>query len=246
MRRFAGLGLFLVFLLSLGLSGCGGGASSSGIVTVPPATVELSPTAISLEKGAVAQLAVTIKDSKGNILVNPTPTFSSSNTSEVTVSTGGLLCAGTWDSLTTPVVCTPAAGVGTSNLTASAGSINSNMVVVSVHNHVDNITLSPTSVSCKSQNDTQTFTATAFSGGLDITSTVGTFSWASTNITVVTLGTAGPSTSPVLTANQASMKAVNPGSASVVASVSGTNSLAASFTTCSPATISLHVQGAPA
>lgn len=250
MRQWAGVGLFLIFLLILGLSGCGGKGSSSAIITVKPATVTLAPDSVSLEPGQVFQLAATVKDSKGNRLANPAPTFASSNP-DITVSTGGLVCAGIWDSLTTPVVCkttgsnnVPLPVPATSNLTATAGGITSNTVMVFVHLHVDNITLSPASVDCKSQNDTQTFTATAFNNGTDITSTVGTFSWASTNINVVTLGTAGPSTNPALNANQVSMKAVNPGSANVVGSVSGTDSLAASFVTCPPATIKVHVQNA--
>jgi hypothetical protein len=244
MRRLAGVGLVLVFLLSLGLSGCGGGDTSTTVDT-PPATVTLSPSTLSMDRGAVVQLFVTVQDAEGNILLGQTPTFNSSNTAVVTVSNNGLLCAGTWDSLTTPVVCTPAAASGTSNLTATAGGITSNVVVVSVHEHVDNITLSPASVDCLSQNGTQMFTATAFSGGVDITSTVGTFSWQSGNVNVATLDKAGPSTTPALNANQAIFKAVHSGVTNISASISGTNSVPASFTTCSPATISIHTTDTP-
>jgi hypothetical protein len=245
MRRLAGVGLFLIFLLSLGLSGCGG-SSSGGVVVATPATVNLAPASISLERGQVFQASTTIKDSKGNVIFTPAPTFSSSNPN-ITVSTGGLVCAGIWDSLTAPVVCkttdsnnVPLPVPATANLTATSGGIVSNTVVVSVHLHVDNITLSPTSVNCKSQNTTQMFTATAFSGGVDITSTVGTFSWTLNDVSVGTVDSTGPSTNPVLAANQAIIKAKNPGQANVIAMVSGTNSVAASFTTCSPATISIH------
>jgi hypothetical protein len=198
-----------------------------------------------MERGAVTQVAAQVKDAAGKIIFTVTPTFSSSNTTKVTVSNSGLVCAGTWDSLTAPVVCTPAASAGTSNLTATAGSVTSNIVVVSVHDHVDNITLSPASVNCDSQNVTQIFTATAFSSGIDITSTVGTFSWGSSNDAVATIDVAGPATTPVLTANQAQIKAKSPGLTNIAATISGTNSIAAPFITCSPATISAHVQSLP-
>ncbi len=245
MRRLAGGGWFLILLLSLGLSGCGGGDDSGGGSTIgAPATVELFPSSLSMEVGGVAQVAVVVKDAAGNVVFTSTPTFSSSNTAVVTISNSGLVCAGTWDSLTTPVVCTPAAAAGTSNLTATAGGITSNIVVASVHLHVDNITLSPASVDCKSQNLTQIFTATAFNNGVDITSTVGTFSWLSSDGTVATIDVAGPATAPVLTANQAQIKAKNPGLANISASISSTNSTAAPFITCSPATISIHTTDA--
>ena len=243
MQRFAAVGLFLILLLSFGLSGCGGrGSASSGNTTPKPASVTLAPDPLSLERGAVFQISVSVKDAKGNTLFTTTPTFASSNPSVLTVSTSGLLCAGTWDSLTAPIVCTPATGVGASNLTATAGGITSSTVVVSVHDHVDNITLSSTIVGpCTSQNLTQTFTATASSGGNPITDTVGTFSWFSTRSSVATIDVAGPAAAPLLTANQASVKAGNPGLTNISASISGTNSVAAPFITCSPATISIDV-----
>ncbi len=245
MRRLAGGGWFLILLLSLGLSGCGGGGDDSGGSGVgPPATVELFPSSLSMEVGGVAQIGAAVRDADGDLVFTATPTFTSSNPAVVTVANNGLVCAGTWDSLTSPVVCTPAAGAGTSNLTAMAGGITSNIVVASVHLHVDNITLSPASVDCKSQNDTQIFTATAFNNGVDITSTVGTFNWLSGNTSVATIDVAGPATAPVLAANQASVKAKNPGLANISASITSTNSTAAPFTTCSPATISIHTTDA--
>lgn len=239
MRRSAGVGLFLIFLLGLALSGCGGKGTPTTIKAVP-ATVTLSPSSISMEKGAVFQVSVAVLDKDGKSVLTQTPIFTSSNTAVLTVSKGGLLCAGTWDSLTTPIVCTPATTNGTSNLTATAGSITSNTVVVSVHDHVDNITVSPASVDCKSQAGTQVFTATAFHSGVDITALVGAFTWAVPDGTVAKVTTAGPSTSPALNANQALITAVNPGRTNIAAFASGTNS-SATFTTCAPTTISIDL-----
>jgi hypothetical protein len=244
MQRFAAVGLFLILILAIGLSGCGGGSTST-TVTTTPTSVTLSPSPISMEKGGVLQVQIIAKDSKGNPLFGDTPTFASSNTAAVTVSNAGLLCAGTWDSLTTPVVCTPAAAAGTSNLTATVSGVTSNVVVASVHDHVDNIAVAPALVDCKSQNATQIFTATAFSGGVDITSTVGAFTWTLTDGTVATVTNSGPSTTPALTATQSLVTAKNSGQTNVVANVSGTNSVPAVLITCSPATISVHVQNVP-
>ncbi|MGH9668740.1 MAG: hypothetical protein ACRD3A_01325 [Terriglobales bacterium] len=262
MRRSAGVGLFLIFMLSLGLSGCGGKGSST-TSTAKVATVTLAPASISLQKGAVFQVAVAVQDKDGKPILTQTPTFASSNAAVVTVSNGGLLCAGTWDSLITPIVCTPAAASGTSNLTAAAGGITSNTVVVSVHDHVDNIVvcrqsdpnpcplLAPTTViDCRSGtqatgvtpvNQTEQVRASAYSGGVDITSTVGTFSWFSSTTAVATVANAGPSTTPALNGNEAIIQAVSPGQTSISASISGTNSVPATFLTCSPATISIDV-----
>jgi hypothetical protein len=245
MRRSAGVGLFLIFLLGLGLSGCGGKGTSTTSKAVP-ATVTLAPASISMEKGGVLQVSVTVLDKDGKPILSQTPTYTSSNTTAVTVSNGGLLCAGTWDSLTTPVVCTPAAANGTSNLTAKVGSITSNTVVVSVHDHVDNIALAsvPPLAGCKSQTQTQVYQATAYSGGVDITAFVGAFTWSVADTGVATVTNTGPSTSPALNANQALLTAVHSGQTNVNASISGTNSLPATFTTCSPHAISIHVKDA--
>lgn len=267
MRRFAACGLFLVLLLTFGLSGCGGGgggSSSSGTVTTKPTTVTLSPSSISLERGGVFQVTVLAKDAKGNTLLSQTPTFASSNTAAVTVSKGGLVCAGTWDSLTTPIVCTPAAAAATSNLTATAGGVTSNTVLVSVHEHVNNIVVCrqsdpdpcpllvpPVVVDCRSGtqaatpvNQTEQLKASAYSNGVDITSTVGAFSWLVADGTIATATSLGPSTTPPLAANEAIFSAKNPGLTNIAASISGTNSVPAAFITCSPSLIAIDVPNA--
>jgi hypothetical protein len=269
MQRFAAIGLFLVLLLTFGLSGCGGSkTTSSGTVTTKPTTVTLSPSSISLERGGVLQVTVQALDAKGNTILSEASTFASSNTAEVTVSTSGLVCAGTWDSLTAPVVCTPAAATGTSNLTATAGGTTSNTVLVSVHEHVNNIVVCrqgdpdpcpllapPVVVDCRSGtqvtgvtpvNQTEQLKASAYSGGIDITSTVGAFSWLVTDGTIATATSLGPSTSPLLAANQAIFTAKGPGQTNIAATISGTNSVPAAFITCSPHTITIHGPAGPA
>jgi hypothetical protein len=87
-------------------------------------------------------------------------------------------------------------------------------------------------VDCLSAKGTQQMTATAFDGqGNDITNTVAvdasSFTWSSSDSTVVTLDTKGLAT------------AVNPGRTRIYASIAGTSSAPASFTTCPVVSLTL-------
>src|SRR5205085_4428699 len=181
---------WLPFLaLALILSACGGGDNSTSVGA--PAAVALGPSTVSLDFGQVTSLSVTVTDAKGTAILTVTPTFQSSNTAVASVSTSGLVCAGTWDSLTTPVVCTPATTAGTANITATAGGITSAATVVSVHPRIASVNIIinlPTGQTCTSDAMTTQLSIKALnSAGVDITSTVGTPGWTSTNTNVVTI-----------------------------------------------------------
>ena len=108
--------LAAVLCLSL-LIACGGGNSVNTTVS----QLVLSPTTFSMNEGAVATLAVSAENSAGTI-VPADITFSSSNNNIATVSTGGLICAGQWDSVF--INCTftnGTAGVGQVTITAAFG-----------------------------------------------------------------------------------------------------------------------------
>jgi len=220
MRRPA-RGLVLLLFSGLMLLGCGGGKK-----TAPPAVakITLTPSSGSVNQGDTLQFFALPLDASGKPLSNVTITLSSSNTSVATVSKGGLLCAGTWD--TNFVVCTPGA-VGSAQITASGGGVTSGAVTVFVHQKVTSVTLSPVNVNCVSVGSTQLFTATALNGGTDITSTVGTFAFTSNNASVVTVDSNGLAT------------AKTPGGAGIFATVSGVNSATSNFVTCPPKSISL-------
>ncbi len=243
MRRFPAL-LCIAVVLIIGLAACGGSKSST---IGPPATVTVIPSSLSLTLGEVQQLTPSVTDSNGNILSNQTFTYASSNSSFVTVSSGGLVCAGTWDSLTTPIVCTPPTTgplpTPAANITVTTGSA-STTVPVFEHAHVDAITITPGTTDCQSAGgdtpETNTFTAHAFSKGADITSLVGPFTWTVSPGTIGTVDTSGKCT----TDNTCVITAAKPGRASVTATVSGTISTPADFTTCPVQAISLHVSGA--
>ncbi len=243
MRRFPAL-LCVVITLVFGLAGCGG---SKNIGTVgPPAKVTVSPSPVSLTLGDTAQLSPTVTDSSGNVLIGQTFTFQSSNTSFVTVSNGGLVCAGTWDSLTTPVVCTPPTTgplpSPAGNITVTTSSISATVPVYE-HPHVDAITVTPVMTGCLSAGgsaaETNTFTAKAFNKGTDITSLVGPLNWTVSPSTIATVNTSGLCS----TDNTCVITAAQPGQANVTASVAGTVSTPSTFTTCPVQQISLHVSG---
>jgi len=222
----------LAVLTAVLIAGCGGGSSNNNTVAV----VNLGPASISLVAGQVAQLSVSALNSAATNVAT-TFTFNSTNPNLVTVSPGGLVCGGVWDS--TFVTCNGnnAAGVpltGTATLTASAAGITSSPVTVSVHASVTSIQVSPPSLpGCVSHSNTQQFTAKAFHNGNDITSSIGQFSWNTSDGTVVSVDANG-----LATAN-------GPGLAGIVASVGGVTSQSVPFNTCMPQRIVLHITGDP-
>ena len=188
------------------LTGCGG--SKPPGASPFPAKITLNPaTSASLQQGNIISFTVSAQNASGST-ISPAFVFASDNPSVLTLSPTGLACAGTWNA---PLytICTPA-GVGVSNVTASALGETSPPTKVFVHRPIDNIQISvvqqlnspppacPTQValpaacqinsnvrSCLSQNQIQTFQAQAFSQGTDITASVGPFTWSEANISVV-------------------------------------------------------------
>src|SRR5258708_3713966 len=138
MRRFASRVLLAFSIISCfaRLSGCG---SSNPVGTAPtptPTKVILTLSDSSLDLGATLLF---------NAVLTPpviTPVvFTSSNPSVLSFvpSSGGLACAGRWDTLAR--VCTPQ-GAGFTQVTATANGVTSPPVNVYVHEHVDLIELS--------------------------------------------------------------------------------------------------------
>src|SRR5437763_12339301 len=118
----SGIVIILLLLISLILTGCGSCGSSK--VNNTFTSVVLSPTSFSLNSGDVVQLSATAQNS-ANTAVAANITYASSNSAVVTVSNAGLICAGVWDSLTTPINCNGLNGVnpvsGTATITVTAG-----------------------------------------------------------------------------------------------------------------------------
>jgi hypothetical protein len=163
--------------------------------------------------------------------------FSSSNTAQVTVSPAGYVCAGVWDS--NYIVCNPnsgLSGIGQATITATSGSVT-NTAPVNVHLQADRIQVNPVS-GCVSVGATPTYTATVYNttafgcsttNPCNITSTVGTITFTSTDLQVM----ANNTTTGILTAT-------NPGSTMVYATVAGLNSLPTPELVCPVASIKIH------
>ena len=244
--------ILLALLSLLFIAGCGGGHKSSNTIG-PVAKVALTPNPVSINAGDVVQLQISATDAAGHSVLNQTPTFSANN--GITVANNGQLCGGAWDSLTTPIVCTPvavgAAGVQ-STVTATVQGIASNAITVFVHLPITSLTVTPSgfsSTTCNvtlpagagaatgvQQSATVTYTAQAFNNGADITASVGAFNWSISDTTIGTLAAAFTTT----TTNTATAKL--PGAAQVFASANNVNianSQPANFVECPVATITI-------
>ncbi len=233
---------FLICFLLAGLPGC---SSSSPVHTVTypvPASITISPAPyLSMEIGTNQAFSPSIFNSAKTAITEPV-TYQSSNTALVTVSATGLACAGSWDSLSAPTICTPGT-VGVAQVTATAQGVSSPPTTVYVHQHVDKIAVSflqmpnqpPPTNPCFSVGQIADYQATAYSNGVDITPTVGVFTWQSQQANVATLN----STVPALLPGQVQVTAKIPGLTSLFATIGTVNSLPIAFTTCPVQSITL-------
>ncbi len=246
----------LIFGLVVMMSGCGGGGQSEAdkkaAVTVTQVVISPSPS-ISMTPGQVVPLFAAALNANGSQIFSETIGFSSSaqNDPNHPIQIGSangntLLCAGTWDNTSNPVVCNPlplSSVPATSNITASAGSVTSPTVVASVHLPITSVVVNPPAPACVTEKGTQVFTAQAFNGATDITTTVGTFNWLSQNANVATI----PANGDTGQTSQATATAVHPGQTNIVASigsVSPISSTPAVFTQCLVNSIAVSV-GSP-
>lgn len=246
--------LALVFIAA-SLTGCGGSSSSSSLPV--PTSIRLNPTVASMDIGSTLQFTATGTGGGGRTI---TFTYQSSNPAALTFTSTGLACAGSWDSA--GLVCNPG-GVGITQVTASSNGVTSPPVTVYVHQHIDQITvtpiapiagtlppfpanLPPTSPNvCFTAATTSTttasslsFQATALSGGMDISSSVGPFAWESQSPQVATVTPV--SVNGVLN-GQVTITAKVPGTTQLFASIANTNSVPITFNTCPVQSIFLAV-----
>jgi hypothetical protein len=183
------------------------------------------------------------------------------------VAPNGFACAGAWNA---PLynACTPG-NTGVVQVTATAAGATSAPTVVFVHPPIDDIQISllppvnapppacpnqtelPAACNlkfnsnaanyCLSQNQSETLQATAYSQGVDVTSSVGTFAWSQATPSVGTLAPIVNSQYNVAT-NQATATAnTTPGQTEVVASASGVSSRPYYLETCPVQCIALEL-----
>jgi hypothetical protein len=268
MRRYV-LWLFaivsLFFILSL--TGCGGSSNNSNLAT--PAIVTLTPNATSLamEVGSTLQFTAIPQDS-GHHAVTVPVTYLSSNASVLTFvpSGGGLACAGSWNA--TAQICTPGS-VGVTQVTAVANGVSSPAIPVYVHDHIDQISIKEicpifppppnngcgnnvpppnacvTSVPTPGVQSFRDYEAHAFSNGVDITASVGSFNFQQVSGSVVTISTTASelNNNHGMQVTQIRATAGKPGITQVYASAGGTNSSPLTFETCLIQSINLQVGG---
>jgi hypothetical protein len=223
--------LFAVFSLGL-LINCGGGSSSSNPVT----SLQLTPTNLSLSPGQTFQITAQPKNYAGTN-VTADVSYSSSNTGLVTVTPGGLVCAGVWDP--NYITCNPVQGqaaVGQAIITAKSETVSAPLTVYT-HLQVDRIFVTPPT-RCVSMGATPSYLATVFNITApgcsstipcDITSTVGPITFNSTDLQVMTNNV----NSGVLTAE-------NPGGTTIYASVAGLHSIPQPAQVCPVVSITVH------
>ncbi|MFZ1050887.1 MAG: WD40 repeat domain-containing protein [Candidatus Sulfotelmatobacter sp.] len=264
--QWAWFGVTTFFFLFL--AACGG--SKPPGASPFPAKITLNPaTSASMQLGSTLVFTASAQNGS-NTNISPTFTYTSSNPGVVDISPAGSAGAGSWNA---PYynVCTPAGG-GTAQITASALGATSPPTLVFVHPPIDNIQVSlvppvnspppacpgqtalPAACNinfnanaanyCVSQNQVQTLQATAYSQGVDITASVGPFTWNQANLNVVTItpivSSANTSSINVPT-NQATVVSNTPGQTEVVASASGVASQPYVAATCPVQCIALQL-----
>jgi hypothetical protein len=270
MRRFASW-VFAVLSISLSfgdLVGCGGSSTGTSILPTP-ARITLTPGNSSLDLGATLQFSAIAQSASGGPISTVPIIYTSSNPTVLSFvpAAGGLACAGKWDTLSR--VCTPQSA-GVTQVTATGNGVSSAPVIVFVHQHIDTITLTlipppvpvpqPDCITLAQGPSIQNyldFQASAFANGMDITNTVGSFTFSQTEGTVAKLSTSDPA----LNNNngnqitQARFTAATPGRTQIFASVSGVTSQPAQipdskgllhpyFETCLVQSINLQVGNA--
>src|SRR5438067_9439272 len=227
MGRFRSGGVFwAVAILSFwSFSACGGGGKAG-----PPlfaGKVLLTPSSnTSLVLGGTLVFFSTVQTASGTTLNTPV-TYSSSDTSILNIASNGVACAGRWDQ--TFSTCSPGA-TGVVKITATALGSASIPTYVFVHPAIDSITVTgilldgvPVQEPCLSQSQSMTLEAHAFSRGIDVTASVGPFTWSQSNPTVATL-TPVVNNSYTFPTNRVTATAAVPGITQIYASASGVSS----------------------
>ena len=227
MGRFRSGGLFwaVATLCFWSFSACGGGGKAG-----PPlfaGKVLLTPSSnTSLVLGGTLVFFSTVQTASGTTLNTPV-TYSSSDTSILNIASNGVACAGRWDQ--TFSTCSPGA-TGVVKITATALGSASIPTYVFVHPAIDSITVTgilldgvPVQEPCLSQSQSMTLEAHAFSRGIDVTASVGPFTWSQSNPTVATL-TPVVNNSYTFPTNRVTATAAVPGITQIYASASGVSS----------------------
>src|SRR5579863_2739665 len=178
MHRSGRMGLVMAVLCLLAAieAGCSSGSPVHTTAYAVPASIVLVPVGnASMELGTNQQFTATPQNANKSALIEPV-FYQSSNSSVVTVAANGVVCAGTWDSLSAPQVCTPGP-VGFGDITATSQGVSSPATRVYVHQHIDSVVITPVppapTTTCLTTTENPTvpstaaYQATAYSRGVD-------------------------------------------------------------------------------
>lgn len=233
MRRFSPeyflLAALLVFVTFW--AACGGGTPTANVVD----KITINSPTVSLNQGDVYPLSVTASTASGSTALAVLH-YTSSDTTLLSISTSGLICAGQWDA--NFIVCTPTTKTGNATITVTSDNGKSASTTAYVHYKVD-IVLASGPSDCLSSATTGQMTAIAKSNNAAICSqlpgspatpctipsdTLGQPTWFSNDAEIVkidnTVAASGTATAGI------------PGQTTVYASVANNNSPAITFTTC--------------
>lgn len=249
MRRFAITFVVIPVLLLLSLTACSGSDPSNTAVTAVT-TINITPTTISMNKGDVLQLSPVARSASGGAVAADF-TFTSSNSSLLSITPAGLMCAGTWDpKFAVGIACLPATTSGTSDITITAQSV-SVVVKAYVHAKVDIVEVDDVPA-CVSMGETTQLTASSFTKdaatcaalGAAVpcklpASTVGPYSWFPTETAVVTIDNTSSATNGVATAGV-------PGLTGFYAAQANNHSATKNFIACPITSISITVKDSTA
>src|ERR1700722_554085 len=133
-----GCAVAVMCVVIAGESGCSSGKAVNSATFAVPASIALVPkSSVSMELGTDQQFTATPQSQSNTPLTEPV-FYQSSNSAVVTVAVNGLVCAGSWDSLSVPQICTPGP-VGFADVTATAQGVSSPATRVYVHQHIDSV-----------------------------------------------------------------------------------------------------------
>ena len=206
----------MIFIDGLMIVGCGGGSSPTKPVTPPPspppspptvASIVVNPTSASLVVGGTQRFTASARASDSSTIGGVNFTWTSSNTTVVTINATGLAAA---------------VSAGTAMIRATGNGISSAQVAVTVTEPpVANVTVSPSSAQEMTVGDTLSFTATARAVNGTERDDV-SITWMSSDTGVVSITSAGVAT------------AVSAGMATVRAMADGVSSSPVTITVVEP------------
>ncbi|MGO9126274.1 MAG: hypothetical protein ACLP6G_15490 [Terriglobales bacterium] len=254
MGRLGQVGCTVAVLCAViaGEAGCSSGTAVHTTTYAVPTNISLVPqNSVSMELGTDQQFSATPENASKTPITEPV-FYQSSNSAVVTVAVNGLVCAGKWDSLSVPQICTPGP-VGFADITATAQGVSSPATRVYVHQHIDSVVITPVppgpATACLSVSQIAGYQATAYSRGVDITATAGQFNWQTLNAGVVSFSTTANGLSNIVNGqslNQVEVMAKVPGLTPLFAVIGNTSSVPFSFTTCPVQSIQLAVTASSA